>query len=198
MSRTQDESKRQAIMEAAFRVFGRHGYGGTTIKHIADEAGIAAGSIYTYFRDKDDLFRTAVEEGWRDFLSAFNDLAVSDFPMERRVVELVEMGMRKLREAMPLLRGMLFEATQMPAFGENVAKFSSYVAQLLEEGRARGLLCLAADGSWRSLVKVLVNGAMFSIATTPESEVEREIAAVKESLLGLVRERIREERPSCG
>ena len=194
MSRLQDDGKRWGIVEAAFRVFGELGFQATTMKRIADEAGIAAGSIYTYFRDKDELFRTAVEEGWKDFLSAFSDLLASERPLEQRIEALIEMGFDKLRENLPLLRGMLFEASHMPAFRDNLDRFCDHIVVLLEEGRVRGLLALDDGGAWRKLVRVVVDGAMFAVAITPEAETEREIAAVKAAVVGLVRERVRTEQ----
>jgi AcrR family transcriptional regulator len=49
-----DERKKQ-ILEAATRVFAARGFEGATISDIAREAGIAEGSIYNYFKNKNDL-----------------------------------------------------------------------------------------------------------------------------------------------
>jgi AcrR family transcriptional regulator len=194
MSRLQDDGKRSGIVEAAFRVFGELGFRATTMKRIADEAGIAAGSIYTYFRDKDDVFRTAVDEGWKDFLSAFNGVVSSERPLEERISALIDMGFEKLKENLPLLRGMLFESSQMPTFRDNLGSFCDYIVTLLEEGRKRGVLELDRAGAWRKLVRVVVYGAMFSLSISPDAETEAEISAVKAAVVGLVRERVIRER----
>jgi AcrR family transcriptional regulator len=55
------EAMRQRIIEAAFRVFLRKGFRGTSNREIAREAGISPGLIYWYFRNKEDLFRAVVE-----------------------------------------------------------------------------------------------------------------------------------------
>ena len=47
---------RQLILEAAYKTFGRYGFDGTSIKTIAREAGLAPGSIYNHFTDKEELF----------------------------------------------------------------------------------------------------------------------------------------------
>lgn len=49
-------ARREEILDAARRVFARNGFRGTTIADIADEAGIALGTIYLYFSSKDDVF----------------------------------------------------------------------------------------------------------------------------------------------
>jgi len=47
--------RRTQILEAAARVFSRKGFAGATVREIAQEAGLAEGSIYNYFRSKEAL-----------------------------------------------------------------------------------------------------------------------------------------------
>ena len=54
-------ARREEILDAARRVFAERGFKGTTIADIADEAGIALGTIYLYFEAKDDVFRALNE-----------------------------------------------------------------------------------------------------------------------------------------
>ena len=61
------EFRIQTIRDAAMRVISRKGMAAATMQEIADEAGIAKGTIYLYFRDRDDLVEKAFE-------SAMNDL----------------------------------------------------------------------------------------------------------------------------
>jgi TetR/AcrR family transcriptional regulator, fatty acid metabolism regulator protein len=53
------------ILDAARHVIGRHGFEGTTIDRVAEEAKVAKGTIYLYFDNKDDLLHAAVLEGLR-------------------------------------------------------------------------------------------------------------------------------------
>src|SRR5256885_8350500 len=50
-----DPDKPQQIIEAAIRVFARSGYYNSRVSDIAREAGIASGTIYLYFKTKDDI-----------------------------------------------------------------------------------------------------------------------------------------------
>lgn len=47
--------KYQTILEAAIRIFARRGYHNSTVSQIAKEAGVADGTIYLYFKNKDDI-----------------------------------------------------------------------------------------------------------------------------------------------
>src|SRR4051794_24632085 len=51
--RTSD--KRERILSAAERIFARHGFFAAKVSDVAKEAGVADGTIYLYFKSKDDL-----------------------------------------------------------------------------------------------------------------------------------------------
>ena len=67
MARALDEKKKRRILDSAFHFFGEKGFEGTSVKSIAESAGVAPGSIYTYFRDKEELFCSTVDDGWNQF-----------------------------------------------------------------------------------------------------------------------------------
>src|SRR5260370_24179839 len=72
-----DPDKPQQIIEAAVRVFARQGYFNSRVSDIAREAGIAAGTIYLYFKTKEDilitLFREKMAAFWASLRRAIND-----------------------------------------------------------------------------------------------------------------------------
>jgi len=52
--------RQEQILGAAFEEFATHGYAATRLDDVAQRAGIAKGTIYLYFKDKQQLFRAAV------------------------------------------------------------------------------------------------------------------------------------------
>ena len=54
--RSEDPGKRQAILDQAIRTFAELGFRGTDVQVIADRAGVGKGTVYRYFRSKQDLF----------------------------------------------------------------------------------------------------------------------------------------------
>jgi AcrR family transcriptional regulator len=54
------KQRQQQILDAAFAEFAAHGYEATRLDDVAERAGIAKGTIYLYFRDKQGLFRAVV------------------------------------------------------------------------------------------------------------------------------------------
>ncbi|HPN10714.1 MAG TPA: TetR/AcrR family transcriptional regulator [Spirochaetota bacterium] len=61
-----DERKR-LILEHAKRLFSRKGYYNTQISDIVDEAKIARGTVYQYFKNKDDIFITLIRDFYNDW-----------------------------------------------------------------------------------------------------------------------------------
>jgi AcrR family transcriptional regulator len=58
--REQKLHRQEEILAAGFEVFAAHGYEAARIDEVARRAGIAKGTIYLYFRDKEQLFRAVV------------------------------------------------------------------------------------------------------------------------------------------
>jgi AcrR family transcriptional regulator len=63
-------SLRHHLLAIAAQAFGRNGYKGATLKEIAEAAGILPGSIYHYFKSKQDLFIQVHHEGFRELNAA--------------------------------------------------------------------------------------------------------------------------------
>src|SRR5262245_20766710 len=77
-------SKRDAILRAAIDVFAGRGYFNAQVADVARAAGVAAGTVYLYFRSKDDLLISIFERGMRDALAEGRALAAEvEDPIER-------------------------------------------------------------------------------------------------------------------
>lgn len=69
------EETRDAIIDAAIAVVGRHGYAKASMARIAEEAGIAYGSIYLHFENQRDLFLHLLPRTSRDLRREIRDRA---------------------------------------------------------------------------------------------------------------------------
>ena len=74
--------KRERILDAAERIFARHGFFHARVSEIAKEAGVADGTIYLYFKSKDDLlitlFESRMERVTADLAEAISAVPASD------------------------------------------------------------------------------------------------------------------------
>src|SRR4051812_32469689 len=69
MNRRSGEETRRKILETAVRVFTREGYGNASMRMIAGETGISVGGLYLYFRSKEELYVTLMEEWMTELIS---------------------------------------------------------------------------------------------------------------------------------
>src|SRR5437762_13182252 len=60
--RAKSEQSRRQVLDAALALFSHQGYRATTVRDIADEAGVSTGNVYHHFPDKESIFRTLLDE----------------------------------------------------------------------------------------------------------------------------------------
>jgi TetR/AcrR family fatty acid metabolism transcriptional regulator len=63
-----EEFRKQSICEAAMRVVARKGMTSVTVQDIADEAGVAKGTIYIYFRSRNEILQRTIDDGIENLL----------------------------------------------------------------------------------------------------------------------------------
>ena len=56
------ERSRRMLLDSALRLFSRQGYRATTVRDIAEDAGVSTGNLYHHFPDKEAIFRTLLDE----------------------------------------------------------------------------------------------------------------------------------------
>ncbi|HWY07141.1 MAG TPA: TetR/AcrR family transcriptional regulator [Candidatus Acidoferrales bacterium] len=81
MARPKSEDKRNAILEAATRLFAERGLAAAPTSEISKRAGVAEGTLFTYFETKDDLINSL----YREIKLELADAMMSDFPRKKNV-----------------------------------------------------------------------------------------------------------------
>lgn len=72
-------NKDKSILDAAIKLFAKNGYYGTTIQDIATEADIGVGSVYSYFKSKEEILDTIFTNLWIDLIDDLELIAkISD------------------------------------------------------------------------------------------------------------------------
>ena len=61
--------KREAILRAAIKVFAQKGYFNSKVADIAREAGIADGTVYLYFKSKDEILHSVFDRAMEEFIA---------------------------------------------------------------------------------------------------------------------------------
>ena len=103
------ETRRTQILEAALRVWVRHGFDGSSVEAIAREAGLAKGTLYLYFPTKDAILEAIV--GRYSLLPDMTELATAlrATPPDRAIPLIARRFYERLRERAPLVGLVLRE-----------------------------------------------------------------------------------------
>jgi AcrR family transcriptional regulator len=81
VARPKSEDKRNAILDAATRVFAERGLAAAPTSEISKQAGVAEGTLFTYFETKDDLINAL----YREIKLELADAMMSEFPRKKSV-----------------------------------------------------------------------------------------------------------------
>jgi AcrR family transcriptional regulator len=81
VARPKSEDKRNAILDAATRVFAERGLTAAPTSEISKQAGVAEGTLFTYFKTKDDLINAL----YREIKLELADAMMSGFPRRKSV-----------------------------------------------------------------------------------------------------------------
>jgi TetR/AcrR family transcriptional regulator, fatty acid metabolism regulator protein len=109
---TGQEDKRRLILDAAIRVFARKGYHAARVGDIAEEAGVAHGLLYHYFRSKEELLETISRETWRDIRDAVRSVEETDESARERLAGITKILLRSWRRDPNLVRVLVREVTR--------------------------------------------------------------------------------------
>lgn len=171
-------SKRDIIVRATIRLLASHGFHGTPVALIAQEAGVGAGTIYRYFKDKDTLvvevFRQVDEEFKKTLLHGYDET----MPIRERF--------------MHLCRGIFRYSLENPDEFKFMEQFynSPYGTNLRRQKLGNDSCCDSRDfplqqvlacGQAQGVIKELPFGALLALAIGPI------IWLVKDNIAGLVR-----------
>lgn len=104
-TRSRDRSERRAeILRLALELFSKKGYTGTTMAEIATAAGLAVGTLYKFFKDKNDLYQALLSETVHDFESRLTEVLKGDGPPVDRLSRFIDVGSQLFVEHLPMTR----------------------------------------------------------------------------------------------
>ena len=163
-----DPDKPQQIVDAAIRVFARSGYYSSRVSDIAREAGIASGTIYLYFKTKEEILVTLFREKMAEFVTFVRREIADETDPETRLRRLVRLHFTVLEQNPELAEVVQVELRQGHKFfrGASAHEVSAYfelIGSILDDGVAAGRF--QRDLPVKVATKMLF-GAMDQVATS--------------------------------
>lgn len=133
------------ILDSARKIFLEKGYEQTSIRNIASEINYSPGSIYFYFKDKNEIFHELHKEGFRLFLSQMKALDIIEDPYERyKALGLVFIRFAQNHTDYYNLMFLVSETGKSEGEGfqiaqESIEHLSGVIKQCQDKGRFQGL-----------------------------------------------------------
>ena len=81
--------KREKILEAALKLFPREGFANTKVSHLAEEAGIGKGTIYSYFKRKEDIFFYFLQREYEKLIKKLTSIINSSSNTREKILALL-------------------------------------------------------------------------------------------------------------
>jgi len=184
------QRSREAIVEAAGRVFRRLGYDGASVDSIMGEAGLTRGGFYAHFDSKEDLFAEVVRRSVKDAesvrekgLEGLDDAAWAIGLVERYLSKAHERSVERGCPIPPLI-SELSRSGEAPrrAFAAAHQTLTDRIAERLGGGRAGHDLA-------RALVAVSVGGVALARAMPDERTAGRILSACRRHARALIEAR---------
>jgi AcrR family transcriptional regulator len=178
-SRGVDPAKRRQIIDGASRVFLAQGFDAASMGAIAREAGVSKGTLYVYFKSKEELFEAIVEEQRRqqaEEIFTFNGEA--DIEVELRRVGLGLARFLCRPGAVSPLRTVIAIADRMPEVGAKfyqsgpatgIVRLKTYLEDKVASGILKPHDCeVAAAQFMDSCLSTIFKPMLFNFAGPPE------------------------------
>src|SRR4051794_9188 len=137
--------KRRLILDAAVRVFARQGFHTCRVSDIADEAGVAYGLLYHYFRSKDEVLDTLFLERWSVMVDVIAEVDERDVSAREKLEAVAAFIVESYRHDPDLMKVIIVEVTRAAnSFGRThiveIQRAFDGIAQIIEKGQKSGEL----------------------------------------------------------
>ena len=138
-------ARRDAILSAALEEFSLRGFEATRLDDVARRAGIAKGTIYLYFRDKESLFQELIRTMLTPIVGTIEALGAADLPVNLLAGRLVDLFVREVYETRrkDVIRLMISEGRRFPKlaefyYSEVLSRIIAALRAVLRRAAARG------------------------------------------------------------
>lgn len=135
--------KYQRILDAAMAVFAEKGFFVARVSDIADRADVADGTVYLYFKNKDEILATAINTAFDTFMSnARQELEKISDPAQRlrRLATLHLQALGANRNVAIVFQMELRQSTRLSEFSHHhLIEYFSLVRAAIQEGQQSGL-----------------------------------------------------------
>jgi TetR/AcrR family transcriptional regulator, fatty acid metabolism regulator protein len=178
--------RRQELLDAAVQVFARKGFRAARVGDIAEQAGVAHGLLYHYFRSKDEVLETIFRDTWQLLVAETERIEESGAPLPEQLRRFARIYLGSWLATPELIGVLVREIARSPQVGETVDEIGGVfraLARMIEVARDRGEVradCDSTLAAWAvyGALEEILTGWVLGQLPREEEDVERAIATV--------------------
>jgi TetR/AcrR family fatty acid metabolism transcriptional regulator len=188
------EDKRRQLLDAAVRVFARKGFHASRVGDIAEEAGVAHGLLYHYFKSKDQVLEAVFHENWSILIARIESVEETDEPAADQIRHIAAIVLRTWLHLPDVVRVVIQEFGRSPELAERVGELTlpiDALQRVISRGIERGEFrqdvdpAFAATVVYGSIDELLTAWVLGRLPSDEEAVGRAEQTLVEVILLGL-------------
>jgi AcrR family transcriptional regulator len=174
------QAKKQQIIQAAIQVFARYGVAKSKMADIALAAGIGKGTIYEYFRSKEEIFSSAFNTMFAEMEIRLEQVVHSSSSPEVKLKQLIDASIDFYSDEATEFAAIMmdFWAEGIRTKNENILhaidlkqiyrKFRQLIAKIVKEGIKQGIFRKVDPVSFAAITIAALDGIFLQIIMEPE------------------------------
>jgi TetR/AcrR family transcriptional regulator, fatty acid metabolism regulator protein len=178
--------RRRELLDAAVRVFARKGFRAARVGDIADEAGVAHGLLYHYFRSKEEVLETIFRETWQLLVAETERIEASGAPLREQLRRFARLYLGSWLVTPDVIGVLVREIARSPQVGERVDEIGAVfraLQRMIDGGRGRGEVradCDPTFATWAvyGALEEILTGWVLGQLPGEEEDVERAVGTV--------------------
>jgi TetR/AcrR family fatty acid metabolism transcriptional regulator len=186
--------RRQAILDAAVKVFARQGFHACRVSDIADEAGVAYGLLYHYFPSKDEVLNTLFLERWGIMLEMIRAVDAEQIPVREKLGAIASFIVESYRHDPDLMKVIIVEVTRAAnSFGQThlgqIREAYRLIGEIVTKAQEEGVFKADIDAEFAAMtfygaIEQVLTGWIFGLLPQGEEDLERAKQMVVETVCG--------------
>jgi TetR/AcrR family fatty acid metabolism transcriptional regulator len=194
MAKAPPVDRRRQILDAGIRVFARQGFHACRVSDIADEAGVAYGLVYHYFKSKDQVMNELFTERWSLLLAAIDEVDGSKWSGREKLDGVARFIIDSYRHDPELMKVIIVEVTRAAnSFGRThlpeISKAYESIAKIVGDAQRSGEFRADIDPQFASMwfygaIEQLLSGWIFELIPADDADFERAREMVVETICG--------------
>ena len=186
--------KRQMILDAAVGVFANRGFHACRVSDIADEANVAYGLVYHYFRSKDEVLDTLFLDRWNILLDAIRQIDEKQIPVREKLHAIAAFIVDSYRHDPDLMKVIIVEVTRAAnSFGRThlgkIREAYALIADIVAKAQAEGVFKRRVTPEFAALafygaIEQVLTGWIFDMLPRGDAEYDEAKALIVETICG--------------